>query len=175
MNIRLFWNNLPRIVLRPFYFSFFFFNFFFYLRFFFFFFFFFFFGDNHSSTLNSRTKRRERNSDRNDTVLIFFLFSSLNGIWFLAMQFHVGSCFFRLDVNTTLRALTDCNRNFYFFSSWVIFHGYVYDVMNYWRQLEEINWKCSILWSIWNIMEYFYSHEINVSDWFIIAGYTDDI
>lgn len=109
MNIRLFRNNLPRIVLRPFYFSFFF-------QFFFLFkvlFVFFFFGDNHSPTLNSWTKRRERNSDKNDRVLIFFLFSSLNGIWFLAMQFHVGSCFFRLDVNTTLRALTDCNRNFF--------------------------------------------------------------
>lgn len=84
--------------------------FFFYLKFFLFFFF---FGDNHSPTLNNWTKRRERNSDKNDRVLIFFLFSSLNGIWFLAMQFHVGSCFFRLDVNTTLRAFTDCNRNFF--------------------------------------------------------------
>lgn len=114
MNIRLFWNNLPRIVLRPFYFSFFFFQFFFLFKVLFVFFIFFFFGDNHSPTLNSRTKRREKNSDRNDTVLIFFLFSSLNGIWFLAMQFHVGSCFFRLDVNTTLRAFIDCNRNFFF-------------------------------------------------------------
>lgn len=109
MNIRLFRNNLPRIVLRPFYFSFFF-QFFFLFKVLFVFFF--------LVTITAprwTVERREEKEIATKMIecLFFFLFSSLNGIWFLAMQFHVGSCFFRLDVNTTLRALTDCNRNFF--------------------------------------------------------------
>lgn len=132
------------------------------LLFFFFFFLFkvlfvFFFGDNHSPTLNSRTKRRERNSDRNDIQCLFFSFFRL------LMAFDLLPCNFTLEAVSFGSMLIQHYEHLQIAIEihWVMFHGYVYDVLlNYWRQLEEINWKCStllsILWfSVWIIMKYF--------------------
>lgn len=148
MNIRLFRNNLPRIVLRPFYFSFFF-QFFFLFKVLFVFFF--------LVTITAPRWTVERREEKEiATKMIECLFFSF---FRLLMAFDFLPCNFTLEAVSFGSMLIQHYEHLQiaieiFFSSWVMFHGYVYDMMNYWRQLEEINWKCSILLSIlWKLLK----------------------
>lgn len=114
MNIRLFWNNLPRIVLRPFYFSFFFFQFFFLFKVLFVFFIFFFLVTITAPRWT--VERREEKEIATEMIqcLFFSFFRLLMAFDFLPCNFTLEAVSFGSDVNTTLRAFIDCNRNFFF-------------------------------------------------------------
>lgn len=95
-------------------FFFFFFNFFFYLRFFLFFLFFFFLVTITAPRWT--VERREEKEIATEMIqcLFFSFFRLLMAFDFLPCNFTLEAVSFGSDVNTTLRAFIDCNRNFFF-------------------------------------------------------------
>lgn len=136
MNIRLFWNNLPRIVLRPFYFSFFFFQFFFLFKVLFVFFIFFFLVTITAPRWT--VERREEKEIATEMIqcLFFSFFRLLMAFDFLPCNFTLEAVSFGSMLIQHYEHLQIAIENFFFFQVESCFTA----MFTMWWIIED-NWK----------------------------------